>query len=347
MTLPAPNLRTREVLARWIASKEKNAKGPWRVKATSGDRTLDTFAPDPGEGGEEFSARLLGELEEDAEMVGEKVLYVLRFAVRDPEVPPEAGEAAWREEGTKSVKIAPLSVEAFDGEHAERSLLGQAHRMLEATQRFALNASTEALRHSEQQAVLAYQREQHFRDREWDDRLLIRGTLEHRAELESKRVEAAAEREVMLAAISLAGGLLPGALSAFARARSGAAAGPRAPEHELLKQFLGALRQEQYMHLAGALSDAQRIPLLQIVQGEIEPELVPAAVRTLLAEITEEQFNAIWGLLDEGAQRQKFQELFAMRKHVFDLRLKVGDLLGDSPKLKEGFDEAEGAPEKG
>lgn len=318
------NARAREILKSWILGRLAAAEAPARVAVKTGERVLGTYAPEPGEEPEAFASRMLAELEEDAEMQGEKLVYVLGlfvYAGTDPD-----GTSVWRETATKSLRVLPESAPGYDALDAGGSLLAQAYRDKEATQRFALQAMSEALAQSQHAQTLAYTREQQFRDREWEDRALIRATLERRLELEASRETAAAEREVMLEAISLIGGLAPGALSALMRVKRGGPSGPPPPEHVLLEEFLRSVRPEQFSALAGCLSDAQRIPLMQIVQGEILPELVPGAVRRLLAQITEEQSAAIERVLDEE-QKKKFFALLEMKRHALDLRIRVGELV--------------------
>jgi hypothetical protein len=320
-----PNARARDLLTRWVVQKSAAPPGPLRLVAKAGERVMGAFDPAPGEEPPAFADRVMAELEEDAEMLGEKQLYVIYLLYQEGGEGEGSGPA-WRDDSSKVFRVLPAQPDAFDEERPEVSLLAQSHRIAEASQRFALSAVTAALAHSEQAETRAYLREQQFRDREWEDRQLIRGTLEHRVELEARREEAAAEREVMLQALSLVGGLAPGAISAFARSRRGGKV-PKTPEHELLQDFLGTVRPDQFLQLSACLSDAQRIPLLAIVQGEVEPEMVPDAVRRLLADITEEQFTAILGVLDDEVQQKKFRQLFEVRKHVFDLRIKVGKML--------------------
>ena len=333
------NARARELLVRWVVSKLEGASGPPRLVPKVAARVMGTFDPAPGEEPAAFASRVMTELEEDTEMAGEKQLYTVYLFVQEAVTEGEgAGTLAWREDASKTIRVTPDDADAFDEDKPEASLLAQSYRMQEASQRFALQAATIALQHSEEQANKAYLREQQFRDREWEDRQLIRGTLEHRAELEARRAEADAEREVMLSAVSLFGGLAPGAISALLRNRRGGKPGPKLPEHVLLEEFVGTVRPDQFASLMGCMTDAQRIPLMGIVQGEIEPEMIPDAVRRVLADITEEQFVTILKVLDDDVQRTKFQQLFETRKHVFDLRIKVGAaaLGGSAGALAEG-----------
>lgn len=289
----------------WIDSRIRKAPVEIDLSHHRGDK-VESFELEENESTEELVNRIFKAAEEDAHgMYGPQGYWIiLRLA------------------GTRDV-LSRKSI-SVDGEMHEKGrgsespdewgLTAQAMRHMEGVLKMTLNAINQSAlnsqRENERMSAQLTELSRVEIERMAMSRQLAQDVANQRVE-EQKVLAQAARDKWLMRQIEM---ILPVGVSKLFGAAEGD--GPNwAQEADILIRLSGTLSPEQMSKVFLIFDPPSRLLLGSLAKGEVSQSFAPLAVQRLMQGLTQDQFIAIFRLLETEEQKGLFQALFAVRKH--------------------------------